>query len=162
MTAVYKIAEGVPCRACGAVLAPAHNNEWGLCDHCWTKLSGFAGVNFDKRRGEWDYSIIDDAKVNEWLASELVKTVKRLKKNGIAGRCEALSGWAYGTPGSQCGHVATKYRDGRRVCSLHARATNPVFVGDRESDPYEVIRDAMASLAEVDPRFAEVVREVAK
>lgn len=161
MAAIFKIADGVPCRACGAVLAPAHDNAFGLCAHCWTQACLFVGAEEDLRRHGGGRGQPTDEDVTAWLGSKLVKDLKRLERTGLSSRCEAISGWAYGRPGTQCAKVATDTRDGHFVCYRHANATAPVYVGDEQSDPYIVLRDLMARLRVKDERFAAIIREVA-
>jgi len=160
MAAIYKIAEGVSCRACGATLAPASDNAYGLCLNCWTSVKLYCGWSYDKRRNDQIEGGITEEMVTGWLAHKLVKDLNRMKRDGMVGRCEALSGWAYGSPGSQCAKHATEYRDGHPVCYRHARATAPSFIGD-PTDPYLMLKGVIADLAATDPRFAEIIREVA-
>lgn len=160
-SAIYKIATGVPCRACGAVLAPASGNAFGLCQNCWNSVLVYAGHSYDMRRADPSKSGISDQLVNSWLAHKLVKDLSRMKRDGMVGRCEALSGWSYGSPGAQCAKHATEYRDGHPVCNRHARATDPSYVGD-PTDPYLMLKAIISELADADARFAEIVAEVAK
>lgn len=159
MAAIYKIAEGVSCRACGATLAPASDNPFGLCLNCWKSVRLFAAT-IDMRRADATTKTVTDEDVTGWLAHKLVKDLSRMKRDGMVGRCEALSGWAYGSPGSQCAKHATEYRDGHPVCYRHARATDPSFIGD-PTDPYLMLKSVIADLAATDSRFAEIIREVA-
>lgn len=161
MAAIFKIAEGVPCRACGAVLAPAGGNEFGLCANCWKAVGMHCGATFDMRRGKQRLDGITEDDVTGWLAHKLITDLKRLQRDGMVGRCEAISGWAAGHPGTQCAKPATHHRDGHRVCGKHAKATSPAYVGDVPNDPYLMLRDIMSDLTATDPRFAEIVREVA-
>lgn len=156
---------GVPCRACGGVRAPRGHNAYGVCDSCWVSIRIFSGCATDGRRhGEAITKTdadITEADVTAWLASKLVKDLKRFKRNGLVGRCEAVSGWAYGrSQGKQCAHVATQERDGHKVCRGHANATLNVYVNERQSDHYELLRDTLADLRDADPRFASIIREV--
>lgn len=160
MGAIYKIAQGVPCRACGAVLAPEGGNEFGLCANCWKAAAMHGGVNVDMRRTSNGRNPMTEDVVTSWLAHKLVTDLKRLKRDGMVGRCEAISGWAAGHPGTQCAKAATHYRDGHRVCGKHAGATAPAFVGDVPNDPYLMLRDILSDLAVADRRFAEIIREV--
>lgn len=162
MAAIYKVASGVPCRACGAVLAPAGSNEFGLCENCWTEARLHAGVTYDMRRTSPATGVLTEDQVTAWLAHKLVKDLKRLRANGVVGRCEAVSGWVYGHQGTQCAKVATGRRDGRLVCGLHRNASQPRFVGEDPADGYEMLKVIIADLANADDRFAAIIREVSK
>lgn len=141
---------GVPCRACGAVAAPAGDNGFGLCQHCWNAAEAHCG-----------YEVPTDADVTRWLASKLVKDLKRFQRNGLAGRCEVASGWSTGNPGHQCAMPATLLRDGRKVCASHFKASAPVYVTERARNHYEMLRDLLSDLATADPKFALILSEVA-
>lgn len=163
MAAVFKVAEGVPCRACGAVLAPMGKNDFGLCGNCWTSAILHCGGAVDlRRKDEHQPSKITEDDVNSWLAHKLTKDVRRLTRDGMVGRCEAVSGWGYGNPGSQCAKAATEYRDGHKVCYRHKHATAPVFVSDKQADHYEMMRGNILHLAAADPLFAKMIREAAE
>lgn len=163
MTAVFKIAEGRPCRACGAVLGPISSNGYDLCGNCWTsvKMSCGVSVHLSRKDDGRPVSSVTQADVNSWLAGKLLKDLKRLTNTGMVGRCEAVSGWGYGNPGAQCAKSATLMRDGHKVCGKHHGATAPVYVGDDSVNYYSVCRDIMVELAGVDGDFADVVRQVA-
>ena len=160
MAAIYKIAEGVSCRACGATLAPASDNPFALCLNCWKSVRLFSGATVDMRSSMMATKIVTENDVTAWLAHKLVKDLSRMKRDGMVGRCEALSGWAYGSPGTQCAKHATEYRDGHPVCYRHARATDPSFIGD-PTDPYLMLKGVIADLAATDARFAQIIREIA-
>lgn len=166
MDAFPSSVEGVPCRACGGVRAPEGMNPYGLCDNCWVSVRLFSGCASDGRRyGEAITKTdkdITESEVTGWLAFKLVKDLKRFKRNGMAGRCEAISGWAYGrNQGKQCAHVATQYRDDHKVCRSHALSLTNAYVNERQSDHYELMRDTLTTLRDADPRFAAIIREVA-
>lgn len=161
MPRLFKIEEGVPCRACGAVSAPAHDNRWKLCDNCWTSVCLFAGISYNHARGRWNDDGVTDDTVTGWLARKLVKDLKRLERNGLVGRCEAVTHWQDGNRGLQCGHVATQERDGHKVCRSHAAALTNIYVTDRQADAYGTLRDILSRLVAADARLAEIVREVA-
>lgn len=161
MAAVFKVAEGVPCRSCGAVLAPLGKNDFGLCGNCWTQAILYCGGTVDLRRKDQKQpSKITEDDVNSWLAHKLVKDIRRLTRDGIIGRCEAISGWSAGNPGTQCALAAITHREGHKVCRGHFKATEPVFVSDEQSNHYEMLREIIRHLASVDGRFAQMIREV--
>ena len=161
MEAVFKVAEGVPCHACGAVLAPVHGNEFGLCGNCWKQAVNHCGGTIDLRKAnQYKAERVTENGVNGWLAHKLVKDIRRLTKDGMVGRCEAVSGWGYGNPGTQCAKSATEHREGHKVCYRHARATAPVYVTDEQTDHYKMLSGIIRHLASVDGRFAQMIREV--
>lgn len=137
--------DAVSCRSCGATHASPHSNKWGICGECYTK--------FKYRNGKQE---LTDEAVTEQLARELMLTTKRLHEHGQIGRCEAVSSWYYKNmprDGYQCAHKAVTTKDGRRVCTLHAKALQPHFVGEKASDPYEVVTNLVSELASHDERF---------
>lgn len=162
MAAIDKIVDGAACRACGAVRAPAHANRYALCDNCWHSLLMFSGAQYDTARGAWDEQHVTEESYIGWLAAKLVKDVSRFKRTGVTGRCEALSGWTWArSPGHQCALPATQRRDNHNVCNKHANALTPVYVDDSSSDYYSMFRDVLTDLAATDPRFAQIIREIA-
>lgn len=119
-------------------------------------------ARFDKRRGTRPMRIRNmDVAVSRWLAAKITADAKRVEAGKPPLRCEAISNWSEGRPGTQCGLRATGYRDGRAVCSKHKKATDPVFVGDKRADYYEVLRGILADLSNMDSRFRKIIREVA-
>lgn len=155
MPAAFKTS-GVPCRACGAVLATPDDNRFGLCFTCWLSARAHCGAAAVKG----DLEVTEEGVVS-WLASKLVKDITRLRRSGIVGRCEAVSGWSYGHPGSQCALPAIDHRDGHKVCGKHRTALSPTYVSDQQSDGYVMLLDMMRDLAAADPRFGEVLQEAA-
>lgn len=158
----YKVAEGVSCRACGGVLAAYHDNNFDLCKTCWTSVSLFCGAQLDMRRNRNHGRPISESDVTLWIARKLEQDVRRLSNTGITGRCEAISGWAYGSPGTQCAKGATENRDGFKVCYRHARATAPQYVGSEQADQYTRFSGIILGLGRKDPRFAEMISNVAR
>lgn len=157
----YRIAEGQPCRACGGILAARHKNSFGLCKSCWNSASLFCGLRFDNRQNRNHGRPIAESDVTLWLANKLELDVKSFAKNGIAGRCEAISGWAYGSPGTQCANRASERRDGHVVCNRHARAAAPQYVGTETASPYTRFSDIILDLCRKDPLFSEMISDVA-
>lgn len=163
MAAVLTVAKGVPCRACGAVLAHPGRNKFDICGNCWTQVILHCSGTVDLRRRRQSKlsnpSTFTEEDVNSWLAHKLVKDIRRLTRTGIVGRCEAMSGWSSGNPGTQCACAATEHRDGHKVCGRHAKATAPVYVTDEQTDHYQMLSGIIRHLASVDVRFAQAVRE---
>lgn len=157
MNAIFKVAEGVPCRACGAVLAAKSDNEYGLCLTCWRSVQSAAGVHFDMRRNTQKVPRDMGMEVASWLARKLMRDMRRTHDGYMVGRCEAISNWIEGQPGSQCAKSATEWREGHKVCARHARATSPVYVGSDKSDHYAVFTHLIASLCRKDEAFRRAV-----
>lgn len=141
------------CRGCGATSAPSHANEYGLCATCWTQVQ----YSIRNSKGK---SVDAEKAVSLWMAAKLTRDIKRLKTGQPVHRCQAISNWREGRPGTQCGNRAIGYRDGRAVCTKHKSATAPVFVGDSQADYYEVLKGLIVGLAEIDSRFSEILREI--
>lgn len=138
------------CRACGATYIPAGHRE--LCESCWGSFIRWAD----------SISIQDRSRtsVNRWLARRLMLEAEKLRKTGVAGRCEAVSlgprGWIDGFD-RQCRCFAMTRRDGRRVCAKHAKALAPLYVGEKAHDPYGDMERVLSDLAAVDARFRAIL-----
>ena len=146
MGRVYPIPDdAVSCRVCGATHArPARARAaFGMCDSCY---NAFCYRNGNRQPTEQDFLTL--------LAGKLALDIQRKQRDGILGRCEAVSNWKY-AGGYQCGHSAKAVRDGRRVCSLHAKAAAPEFV--TESNPYNTMSAMIRELCEADNEFRVAV-----
>lgn len=87
MATVFKVANGVPCRACGAVRAAASSNDFGLCKNCWGGVVRHCGATVDlRRRAGHKPTEVCEEDVNSWLAHRLRLDVRRLSRDGIVGR----------------------------------------------------------------------------
>lgn len=149
MGRVFPIAEdAVSCRVCGATHArPARKRpNFGMCDTC---VSAFEHRNANADLSEDDFLHL--------LAGRLALDISRKNRTGIVGRCEAVSSWA-ANGGYQCGAAATTIRDGRRICTVHARSgDNLRFVGTTSSDPYDNMTKIIGELCSVDSDFRDAV-----
>ncbi len=143
MGRVYPLPDdAVSCRVCGATHArPPRQEAFGICETCAT---AFKFRNGHHAVTEQDFLML--------LAGKLVLDIKRLRRNGILGRCEAVSSWPQ-AGGYQCGSNAVEMRSGRRVCGSHAKATSPVFVGTPDSNPYDTISAMILELCVEDDLF---------
>jgi hypothetical protein len=151
-----------PCRACGAKLAPrTEKNQFDICDTCLGSLSVFSGAEYDWDRKAWNVSTLTEETFLAWLARKLVKDMQRHERNGLMGRCEALTNQG-DSLGYQCGLVATRWHEDHKVCSRHANAVQNIYVSERTADYYQIVRDHLTALSAADPRFATIIREVAK
>jgi hypothetical protein len=147
MGRVYPLPDdAVSCRVCGATHArPALKEAFGMCETCRSA--------FDFRRppGEMTEDVFLGL-----LAGKLALDIQRSRRIGMVGRCEAVSSWKV-AGGYQCGNSATGTRRGRRVCGLHAKATAPVFVGEKQSNPYDAMSAMIRELCEADDEFRAAV-----
>jgi hypothetical protein len=138
--------DGIACRSCGAVRAPHHiYSRPDVCDNCWGKFL------YARKSIESPGKIEDD--FTKWLARKLILDLKRLEKNGVIGRCEAVSDWMYGRRGYQCAHNAVAIRGGHRVCGLHRNANAPDYESGGSGDPYVILEHLVRRLIAVDARF---------
>lgn len=149
MSDVFVIPSEFDCRSCGSTHSPDSGHR-GLCEGCWHDLNRWAERTKIKDRSE--------TTIARWMARRLMLDATRLTRYGIVGRCEAVSvaerGWLDGLD-AQCRNRATGMRDGRRVCSMHVRATRPLFVGSEAHNPYEDIKRVLTELAKSDPKFRD-------
>lgn len=156
---VFPTFQGTACRSCGATRAAPKDNRFGVCEHCYKsyrKHVELAAFRHDLAARDFD----NDNQFNAWLASRLMRDVKRLKSYGVTGRCEALSGNFYTTRGHQCCGVAIALRDGRPVCHAHHRRAETVaFIDAPTADCYERFSSIMRDLANSDPKFRAALRE---
>lgn len=137
------------CRSCGAT----HLRESNLPGFCAACSDTF--FRFSRSRG---WNGVSQNKINTWLARKLMLDLKRLALTGVTRRCEAVArgpgGWMHGF-NTQCRGHASMFRNGRRVCSQHFKATTLIFAGDRPHDPYTDLTAILAGLARTDVRFRE-------
>lgn len=148
------LAEGVSCRACGAGRALASEEALpGVCGNCWNKFQ-YASAKISRGTIEDNFA--------EWLSRRLFLSLKRLKKNGVLGRCEACSDWQYGRRGLQCAHDAIVMRGNRRVCGLHQKSDDPRYVSEEADDPYVILAQLMIDLGHRDDRLREAVIKAAE
>lgn len=153
IASVLPIAIGMECRACGSTEAPCDSNALPhICGWCWNAFKRYAPTSDDP----------DDVRLNRWLATQVYKELRRVKLNGVGGRCEAISG-IYGrhyySSGNQCGMWATGLRDGRRVCGSHSKAINVIWVGEPANDLYARMTLLLSELAAQDDEFKQCLRE---
>lgn len=160
-TAVYLIADGVSCSGCGGVLAGRHENEFSLCESCFYSVELFCGTRVNRHRTRHPRKRITELDVSQWLANRLKREAAAFSKTGVVGRCEAISGWAYGTPGTQCARSASFRRDGHVVCATHAKASVPQYVGTETANPYTRFAAVLENLCGKDPLFAKMILDVA-
>lgn len=149
---LLKTAQTMSCRACGAVNARVPQERQApkdICENCWNsycfmvRRRQFVKVEFDR-----------------WLARQVVLSIDRLKRNGVVGRCEVLSRWPDATKEHQCAQHARYVRNGRRICALHNRFDNHVFVGGNSTDPYGALIDSMVCVAKEDAAFVAALATV--
>lgn len=155
----FKI-EGTACSGCGGTHAIACVNDFGLCERCWTSVALSKGMEFYStfRSLNRDFPL-SDTDVTLWIADKLEKDIGRLIKNGIVGRCEAISRWGYASSGTQCANAAHMRRDGHVVCERHARSRKIQFVGET-ADPYVRLAGLIRNLSKKDQRFAKMIFDV--
>lgn len=137
----------IACRACGSARAMRpYPYPWepqqigigeGVCHQCW-RASGATSV--------------DD--FNKWLANKLIRDLRRLRRLGVVGKCEAIH-----LGGFQCGNPASTIHNGRRVCTFHGpRAQSAPLFPDTVTDQYAYLTEIVRSLAVTDSRFADAMR----
>lgn len=150
----------VPCRLCGATHATEHHKAIGsVCKTCWGSFT--RSLRDKKKQNENEF--------NRWFSRQIILSVRRLQKYGTLVRCQAatlLPGAAnrlyhYHIGGPQCAKWATTKKNGRFVCTRHARAANLVFVGTNEHSSYSVLQGALTDLAKADKTFREMLFGVA-
>lgn len=147
---VLPVPDQFECRFCGSTHHKVANNK-KLCVACWEEFERWM-----KRIGVSDKS---ELAVNRWMARRLMLDAERMSRYGITGRCEAVSSagnrrWLDGWD-AQCRRQALHTREGRKVCSLHATATAPIFVGDIAHDAYTDMQRILTSLAKTDEKFRQ-------
>lgn len=151
MTRVWSIPnDAAPCRVCGATHARPHSNKYGICDGCFTAFA------YRNERADLN----DDSFLTQ-LANQLSLDIKRHRRFGIIGRCEAVSAWTHGG-GYQCKGKAVAFRDGHLVCHSHAAADDPKWTGTPPADPYAIFADNLASVCVADERFLAAVESALK
>jgi len=130
----------VACRACGAVCGkhdPSAPDD--ICQDCWRLFR----VHRSFPPGDLDNDL------NQWLARKLFIDMQYLERNGVAGRCEALSH----TTHRQCAFRAIAISHGRRLCGVHRNAEKLVFVGQTYFDPYDTLGAIVSRLVKIDQKL---------
>lgn len=153
---VMKPPDGISCRACGAVWACPPEKEdhfQGVCATCNNRFS----VGFKEDRDP----TIDD--FNAFLMRRIQLDLKRIRRTGFAGRCEAISAGNY-TSGYQCAMSATMEKEGRRVCASHGDPSCKTSYVDSAHviDPWLILQQLLIDLGKADSGFRGAVLTAAK
>lgn len=150
--------DGVSCCACGATSAPPARNTGpvrNVCLNCWTEFG---------RQLKYDLKSLKSVEIennfNGWLSRRVILDLKRLEKNGMLGRCEAVSAWTQGNNGYQCAKWAVMLRDDRPVCKRHGTiALDIMFINSEANDPYNVVRNILVRLCLADDKITAILKD---
>jgi len=150
---IFPALEVAPCRVCGATqAAPDAQAFERVCDVCWRKFKYQLGK-----------APVTRLAFDRWLGRELFLAVQRLNRNGILGRCEAISARAQKYQdgykcGHQCARPASTTIDGRLLCGQHAISPNLILIGELLKSPYDTLAELMGDLAQRDDRFRQCLK----
>lgn len=162
--------DGVECRVCGATFArPCPlKNKYKFCAVCFKRMLHDNGKDYTEEN------------VNKWLARQLELNILRVKKYGIASKCEAITKQNQNAnAGYQCPRHATGFYNGRPVCKIHLpldiykpirspdsasrqslnHKQGVIFI-DEIPDYYKTLKKLVLEIAQKDEDFMKLIKEV--
>jgi hypothetical protein len=142
--------KAMKCRCCGAVRAYP-GTAYGLCYACERRYDYFCVTRGDSADN-----------FNKFLVNQLSLQVARKKRGQVVGRCEAISKHAARVflQNFQCGAIAVKIKDGRKLCAKHLGTSDIKFVDEIIGD-YDYLTDLMTWVAADNKEFRSVIKNVA-
>jgi predicted DNA-binding transcriptional regulator AlpA len=93
------------CKLCGQLGRSNHPNDLGICPPCYANLTARIASEYPS-----------DLEIIERLASKLTAMLKKQEQGSNLPPCEAFT-----KGGASCSNLATTMKNGRHICSSHAR-----------------------------------------